>query len=149
MRRILQYADHLRRLTHKSMQPLGEELGLSQLEMELLLFLRNNPELNTARDAVAYRGFAKSNVSTAVEALERKGWLAVEPDPHSRRLKRLRLRPEKGEELERLSVCQNGILSSLTSDFTPEEVETLRVLLARMGRNAAQALERLEGSGRA
>lgn len=149
MRTFLQYADNLRRLTCKSMQPLGGELGLGQLEMELLLFLRNNPELNTARDAVAYRGFAKSNVSTAVEALERKGWLTVEPDPDSRRVKRLRLRPEREADLERLAACQAGILGVLTADFTPEEAEALRVLLDRMGKNVTQALERLEGANRA
>ena len=145
MRAILQYAENLRRLSHRSMRPLGEELGLSQLEMELLLFLRNNPELNTARDAVAYRGFAKSNVSTAVEALERKGWLTVEPDPDSRRVKRLRLRPEREGDLERLAACQNGIFRVLTADFTPEEAETLRVLLDRMGKNVTRALEGGEG----
>lgn len=145
MQAMLQYADRLRRLAHRSMRPLGEELGLSQPEMELLLFLRNNPELNTARDAVAYRGFAKSNVSTAVEALEKKGWLAVEPDPNSRRVKRLRLRPEREAELERLSACQSGFLRVLTADFTPEEEQTIRVLLDRMGKNVTRELERLEG----
>ena len=149
MQAILQYADNLRRLTHRSMRPLGEELDLSQLEMALLLFLRNNPELNTARDAAAYRGFAKSNVSTAVEALERKGWLTVEPDPRSRRVKRLVLRGEREADLERLSRCQSGILKALTRDFTPEEEETLRDLLDRMGKNAARALERLEETDRA
>ena len=147
MRAILQYAENLRRLTQRSMRPLGEELGLSQLEMELLLFLRNNPELNTARDAVAYRGFAKSNVSTAVEALERKGWLTVEPDPGSRRVKRLCLRREREGDLERLAACQGGIFSVLTAGFTQEELETFRSLLDRMGRNVAQALERGERHG--
>ena len=141
MRAILRYADDLRRLTQRSMRPLGEELGLSQLEMELLLFLRNNPELNTARDAVAYRGFAKSNVSTAVEALERKGWLTVEPDPGSRRVKRLCLQPGRGTDLERLAACQAGIFRILTAGFAPEELETLRALLDRIGRNVAEALE--------
>lgn len=149
MRAILQYAENLRRLTHRSMRPLGEELGLSQLEMELLLFLRNNPELNTARDAVAYRGFAKSNVSTAVEALERKGWLTVEPDPGSRRVKRLCLRREREADLERLAACQSGVFQVLTAGFAPEELETLRDLLDRMGKNVTRALERGEGTDRA
>ena len=143
MKTMLQYTDRLRRLAHKSMRPLGEELNLSQLEMELLLFLYNNPELNTARDAVAYRGFAKSNVSTAIEALHEKGWLTVEPDPESRRMKRLHLCAGREADLERLSVCQNGILSVLVSDFTPEEVETLRRLLDRMEIGRASCRERV------
>lgn len=149
MRTILQYAEQMRRLTHRCMQSLGEELDLSQLEMELLLFLHNDPELNTARDVVAYRGFARSNVSTAVESLEKKGWLTVVPDAQSRRVKRLCLRTERREAIERLFVRQNEILKVLTSDFTPEEEETLRVLLDRCGRNVTRALERMEGSCRA
>ena len=146
MQSVLRYANQLHRLIHKSMQPLGEELQLSQLEMELLLFLWNNPELNTARDAVAYRGFAKSNVSTAVEALERKGWLIVEPDPSSRRVKRLHLCLEREAELNRLSLCQRDCLRVLTANFTQEEVETLHSLLDHMSKNVAQALESLEGN---
>lgn len=149
MRAILQYADHLRRLAHRSMRPLGEELGLSQPEMELLLFLRNNPELNTARDAVAYRGFAKSNVSTAVESLAKKGWLTVEADPGSRRMKRLRLCSGREGELERLSACQNGFLRVLTAGFTQEEIQMLRGLLDRMGGNVTRELERIEEASHA
>ena len=95
MNDLLRYSNHCNRLMQCSMQPLRTELGISQLEADLLLFLRNNPELNTARDAVTYRGFAKSNVSTAAESLKKTGWLSVEPDPSSRRIKRLMLRSEK------------------------------------------------------
>ena len=69
MNDLLQYALRFRRLYQKWFQDLGEELELSPLEMDLLLFLHNNPDRNTARDAVAVRGLAKSNVSTAVERL--------------------------------------------------------------------------------
>lgn len=144
MKAVLYYANQMRRLMHKSMQDLGKQLQLSQLEMELLLFLRNNPDLNTARDAAAYRGFSKSNVSTAVEALEQKGWLNVEPDPFSRRVKRLCLCSDREAEVNRLLARQNEVLCTFTSDFTPEEVEMLHKLLDRMGKNITRALERLE-----
>lgn len=144
MKAVLYYANQMRRLMHRSMQNLGREFQLSQLEIELLLFLRNNPDLNTARDAVAYRGFSKSNVSTAVDALEQKGWLNVEPDPFSRRVKRLCLCPDREAEVNRLLARQNEILRTLTSDFTLEEAEMLHKLLDRMGKNVIRALERLE-----
>lgn len=146
MQKTLRYADQLRRLLHRSMQPLGEDLNLSQLQMELLLFLHNNPELNTARDAVAYRGFAKSNVSTAVEALEKKGWLTVKPDPKSRRVKRLCLSIEREAELSRLVKCQTEVICALTAGFTEGEKEMLQNLLDRLGENAARELEKLEGN---
>ena len=73
MRELLQYTSRFKRMYQKSFQMVGERLGLSQMEIDILLFLYNNPKQNTARDVVAYRGFAKSNVSKGVEHLERMG----------------------------------------------------------------------------
>lgn len=144
MNDLLRYSNHCGRLMQCSMQPLRTELGISQLEADLLLFLRNNPELNTARDAVTYRGFAKSNVSTAVESLKKKGWLSVEPDPSSRRIKRLVLRSEKETDIQRLADRQAEVFQMLCSGFAPDEIEQLRSFLARMDENAVNAFEKME-----
>ena len=61
-------------------QALAGEYGLNQLEIDILLFLHNNPDCNTASDIVELRGLAKSNVSTAIERLRREGYLRVMPD---------------------------------------------------------------------
>lgn len=140
MRELLQYASRFRRLYQKEFRPQGEATGLSQLEMDIVLFLRNNPEQNTARDIVALRGFAKSNVSTAVEALEHGGWLEVLPDPESRRVKRLVLRKEHCREIEDLAACQERCFSAALADFTPEDLTVLRKLMSRMDANVQRAL---------
>lgn len=147
MRELLQYMQHFRRMYQKSFQKLGRELELSQMEIDLLLFLRNNPDRNTARDAVALRGFAKSNVSTGVERLEAKGWLRVEPDPESRRIKRLVLEKSREAALERLARCQEDCFAAIVEDMTTEEREGLRALLERMDANVQRALSRMEQGG--
>lgn len=143
MNDFLRYADHCRRLMQCYMQPLRTELGISQLEADLLLFLRNNPELNTARDAVTYRGFAKSNVSTAVEELRGKGWLTVEPDLSSRRIKRLVLRSERDGDLKRLANRRDEVFQMLCDGFEPAEIDQFRTFLSRMDENAVNAFEKL------
>ena len=144
MRELLRYAQHFRRMYQKSFQPLSQDLELSQLEMDLLLFLSNNPDRNTARDAVLLRGFAKSNVSTAVERLEGKGWLRTQPDPSSRRVKRLVLQPGREAELERLLRCQEICFAAVLKGFSPTEREGLKTLLERMDANVQKALEHME-----
>ena len=49
--------------------PLLERCGLTQLEADILMFLANNPEYDTARDIVEKRRLAKSHVSVGVDAL--------------------------------------------------------------------------------
>ena len=57
--------------THYDRQflPFLERWNLSMREVHVLLFLVNNPELDTARDVVVYRGLSKSQVSQAVDIL--------------------------------------------------------------------------------
>ena len=41
---------------HKAMQPICEETDLPPMAMDILMFLSNNPEYNTAKDICKYRG---------------------------------------------------------------------------------------------
>ena len=50
------------------------QYGMTQLEIDILAFLKNNPGLDTASDIVNYRMLPKANVSQAVEFLIQKGF---------------------------------------------------------------------------
>ena len=67
--------------------------GLTRNEIDVLLFLANNPGCDTARDIVELRGLSKSHVCKSVDALTRRGWLAGAQDARDRRCVRLRLLP--------------------------------------------------------
>ena len=137
---FLDYANHFRKYYNYIFQPVAQKYGLSQLEIDILLFLRNNPEYTTARDIVELRGFAKSNVSTAVESLRKKGYLISNADPENRKLRRLSLVPDMGERLREIASCQRQGLSALTSDFTQEEKALMRQYFQRIDRNIVAAM---------
>lgn len=50
-----------------------EKYQLTQMEYDILMFLYNNPQYNTAADIVKIRKPAKSHVSTLLKFLEEKG----------------------------------------------------------------------------
>ena len=58
---------------------------ITQIETDIIAFLKNNPEKDTARDIVEFRMLQKGNVSQAVEDLIQKGFLARRPDERDRR----------------------------------------------------------------
>ena len=128
-------------------QPFTQQFDLTQPEIDILLFLYNKPACNTARDIAHMRGLAKSNVSTALESLRQKGFLRVENDPHSRRLRRLFLSEEKMPVLRTLHRCQRAYLEQLICGFSKEETETLARLLERMAGNISDRLRQLEETG--
>lgn len=82
---ILSYAQHYKKYYTVQFEGAAAAYGLNQLEIDILLFLHNNPELCTASDICRYRALAKSNVSAAVERLRSRGVLTVSPAPGNRR----------------------------------------------------------------
>ena len=81
-----------RKLGHvyeERLRPVCRKYGLTRSGMDVLLFLANHPENNTARDLCAVRGMKSGIDSVAVDELLEKGLLRVEVDAEDRRLRRL------------------------------------------------------------
>lgn len=69
----------------KICKPLCSEVGLSQTAFDILMFLGNNPECNTARDIVEIRHIKANLVSVHVERLVEEGYLLRRPVKADRR----------------------------------------------------------------
>lgn len=67
------------------MAPLSRELGMAQTALDILLFLANNPGMDTARDICAYMHLKPGIVSFHVDNLVREGLLERRPSPIDRR----------------------------------------------------------------
>lgn len=66
-------------------KPLCREIQMPQTAFDILMFLANNPNYNTARDIVEIRGLKANLVSVNVEKLVKEGLLERIPDSKDRR----------------------------------------------------------------
>lgn len=66
-------------------KPICRELGMPQTAFDILMFLANNPDYNTAKDIVELRGLKANLVSVNVERLVRDGYLDRRDFPGDRR----------------------------------------------------------------
>lgn len=66
-------------------RPLCQEIRLPQTAFDILMFLANNPTMNTARDIVEIRRIKANLVSVNVEKLVQEGYLERRPIPKDRR----------------------------------------------------------------
>ena len=81
MNNHLHFAASLHRLYNLTLRDFGRANGLSQTEMDVLLFLHNNPGYDTARDICTYRQLKPALVSLYIENLVQLGFLAREGVP--------------------------------------------------------------------
>lgn len=121
----------------RCLEPVCRQFCLTQNELTVLLFLRNNPGLDRAADIVSCRGIAKSHVSLAVSNLEARGILARCFAPADRRACHLAL-TEKGMEIaEAGAERQRQFFEALYAGVSPEERELMRSVTQKIMDNVA------------
>ena len=138
---LLKYITDAGRLYHRLLAPAREAAGLTQAELDILLFLANNPEYDTATDIVTVRRLAKSNVSVGIKSLEAKGLLRRSPDPRDRRVEHLSLTPAAGAAAELGQRGQHDFETALFQEFSQRDREELERLLEQIQQNIVQALD--------
>ena len=75
----------------KQLEPVCRKWDLTRSEVDVLLFLYNNPEYDRAADIVTRRGMTKSHVSMSVASLADRNLLQRSASAEDRRTVRLRL----------------------------------------------------------
>ena len=81
----------MKRLYEEQFEEICQKYQITQNEADILAFLANNPDYDTARDIVEIRMITKSYISKSVENLIKKGFLVRTLDKHDRRLIQLHL----------------------------------------------------------
>lgn len=116
--------------------PVCAAYGLSQMEFNVLLFLANNPQYNTAADVVRMRHLAKSYVSTSVQALLARGLLHAERSSADRRAIHLSVTALAKEIVEAGRSAQQQFGQTLFVGISAEEQEAFFATLQAIHANA-------------
>ena len=123
------------------MEPVCKKWDLTHNELDVLLFLANNPALDTATDIVEKRRLTKSHVSLAVNALVHKGYLSRTFQENNRKTVHLVLCGSASPIVSEGRNAQKAFAEILLKDFSEEDARLLHRLLARMDRNIRSHLK--------
>ena len=117
------------------LDPVAQRWSLTRMELDLLLFLANNPARNTAAEAVRLRQWTKSHVSAAVHALQDKGLLSAAHPEGNRKTLLLTPLPAAGEPIRHGQAAQRTFFQAMRRGFTPEEEQVLEAISEKIARN--------------
>lgn len=128
------------RLYSKTIQQAAQKHGLSKTEADVLLFLYNNPEYDTARDIVEFRGIAKSYVSKTIELLIQKGFLLAQENENDRRMIHLKLQDNKLDVVRELKHTQEELFTLICRNISDHEREQLSLIFTKLSQNIKEVL---------
>ena len=121
-----------------AMQPLCRREGLAPNGVDILLFLANNPGLDTARDICTFRGLKPGIVSFPVEKLVQEGYLLRQPAPEDRRKCRLVCTRRAEPVVQRGRQVQESFFRRMTAGLDPQDLAAFRRCLEGFQRNLSQ-----------
>ena len=105
----------------RHLEPVYRKWELTRSELDVLLFLYNNPQYTRSADIVAHRGMAKSHVSLSVVNLEQRGFLERQFSAEDRRTANLLLTAQGQQIAAEGRQAQQAFFAKLYQGVTEEE----------------------------
>ena len=124
-----------------AMQPLCRREGLAPNGVDILLFLANNPGLDTARDVCTYRGLKPGIVSFHVEKLVQEGYLERYAVASDRRKTKLLCTGKADPIIRKGRVVQNAFFKRLLDHVEPADQEVFFRTMELIGKNLDEIIK--------
>lgn len=112
-----------------------EKYSMTSIEVDVMLFLANNPQFDTAAEIVSIRKIAKSHVSLAVSRLTERGYLEKSRDCRDRKKSHLLITKKASSMVKDAQKFQSEFREQMLTGFSKEERALLQDFTRRISRN--------------
>ncbi len=124
----------------KFQESICEKYTLTKMELDILMFLYNNPDRNNASDIVKVRMLTKSHVSISIASLAKKKYLARIPSGHGRTVY-LELLSRADEVIQEGLAMQQRFFHVMFAGFSEEDRERFGKYLQKISANLDAAYQ--------
>lgn len=119
-----------------------DRYGLTQMEYDILMFLHNNPQQNTAAEIVKIRKSTKSHVSTSLKKLENKGLVEKIQSENNKKHIEIVLLDKAKLIVEAGTNVQKQFAQTVLSGLTVEEKQMCIRIFDKICNNAEECLRK-------
>ena len=130
-----EHQNAIKALYSKCVEGVCVKHGITRMELDILLFLANNPCFDTATDIIEVRYLSKSQVSSSIKLLEQCGYLRKEYLECNRKTAHLRICKEAMDIIRDGQAAQEEFISVMLSGFSREEIDRMKQYNDRILRN--------------
>lgn len=117
-----------------------EKYQLRQLEYDILMFIYNNPEYNTAADIVRIRKSTKSHVSISLKVLENRGFIERRVDKDNKKHVTIHLLQLANKVIEDGKWAQKEFAQDMFEGLSEEEIKVFMNVFQKVYENAERMI---------
>ncbi len=128
------------KLYTKKILEVASKYNMNKVEVDILLFLNNNPQYDTAKDIVEVRGIAKSYVSKSIDKLVEKKLISLNVDKKDRRIIHLKVESSANTVIKEALEAQKNYVDTVYNGISKEEKDILKPIIYKMIKNIKEEL---------
>ena len=136
-----EHQNAIKTLYSKCVEEVCVKHNITRMELDILLFLANNPCFDTASDIIEIRYLSKSQVSSSIKLLEQCGYLRKEYLNCNRKTAHLRICKEAMDIIRDGQDAQAEFISTMLDGFSQEEIDRMKQYNERILRNINACLK--------
>lgn len=114
---------------------------LTQMEYDILMFLYNNPQRNTAADIVRYRKSTKSHVSMSLKVLEEKGLIERRIDKDNKKRVEIYILDSADDIIKDGIRVQKQFAKDMFNGLTDDEIALCKQIFKKICNNAEACIK--------
>ena len=112
-----------------------EKHEITRMELDILLFLANNPMYDTASDIVEVRYLSKSQVSVSIKMLEQRGFLKKAYADHNRKTVHLKITDAASDIIADGQTEQQTFMAAIFKGIPQKDLDAMKRCTAQMMEN--------------
>ena len=129
-----------KKLVEKAILVIRNNTSLKRVEIEVIFFLSRFPGHNTMKDICNHLQMNKGHISTALDSLNKQGYLTQQQDTNDRRYVHYSLTNKATEIVEQMEIVWEKMTKRVMEGLNKEEIEIFEHVASRIGENIEQML---------
>ena len=132
---LWEHQNTIKTLYSKCVSGICIKYNLTRMELDILLFLSNNPHFDTATDIVEIRYLSKSQVSSSVKLLVRRGFIKKEYSKDNHKTAHLKICDTASSIIADGRAAQEKFIAIMLKNFTQAEIDCIKQHTNRICQN--------------
>ena len=121
-----EHQNAIKALYSKCVEGVCAKHNITRMELDILLFLANNPCFDTATDIIEVRYLSKSQVSSSIKLLEQCGYIRKEYLECNRKTAHLKICKGAVDIINDGQTAQEKFISIMMDGFSQEEIDSMK-----------------------
>lgn len=137
---VMMSGSQLKKLVLRKAEPIIQEYDLRPVELDILIFLRQEKNIDTAKGIIARKHLSKAHISKSVDNLRLGGFIKVTEDDNDHRIYHISLTEKSDEVISKVTKVYEECREIMQKGISEEELKVAKNVVLKMIENINCAL---------